>query len=547
MNDRRLLDLYDSLSVAIIVVNRKTGHLSYVNDRVYKDLGMPEGSLKNKKYTDVFWPEFIQVYLDLAERCASGKEVSTVYYWGEKVVWEQISAKVISWDSEKDSILLNITYIADAAQAQAKRELLANFDGLTGLPNGNKLEQDIAELACVEEVSLIYVQLSNIENIHDFHGWNIGDKLLLMIRDWFLETETQRAQYYKGEKGFIILERHTKPEASIERMYEIDKVFSKPWLVASNGIEQVIYCSAKIGAVFGKYVKNEMRNLLLRIMRAEPQGNLPFRIYNEEVDNCVKRQHKLKNSLTRSLINNMEGFSVNFQPIVEAKTAQWVGLEALCRWSASDGEAVAPVEFIPLVEKLGFIKKMDEWVREQAMRHCQELTLHKKQMFLDLNFSPSQTLDDEFAEALLTSVLDTGFPVGHLVLEVTESERMRFDSATLKGLELLKNKGFTFSIDDFGSGYSSIENLIKIAAATIKTDRTIIEDLESDTDRQYLIQALINLAHQLGMKMVAEGVETPAQRQLLEGYGVDYMQGYLFSKPLSAEQLAQETQRFVDA
>lgn len=543
----RLLDLYDLFSVAIIVVSRQSGKLVFLNQKVYKDMDAPEGSLLGKSYKDVFWPEFHHVYSGLVKQCEQGTEATAVYYWSEKVIWEQITAKLISWDSEDDAIMLNITNITEVAQAQAISEELAYFESVTGLPNGKKLEKDIGELVSFEQVSLLYIQFANFESINDFYGWDVGDKLLLMLKDWFLKTEKRRAHLYKGGQGFVLLGRNTTQEEAIDRMYEIERAFSSPWTVADSETEYLIFCRVKIGAVFGKYVKNEMRSLLLRTMHAEPPGHLPFHIYNEETDKRCKEENQIKSMLTRAVYNKMDGFSVHFHPIVETRSAQWVGLEALCRWAAPNGTLIPPRQFIPLLEHLGLIDRIDDWVRRQAMQHCRDLGLHTKEMFLDVNFSPVQTLDDDFAEALLTLTEETGFPVNRLVLEVTESRRMPFNEDNLKGLETLKSKGFNLSIDDFGSGYSSIENLIKIAATTIKTDKMIVENLETDVDRQFLIRALIEVAHHLNRYIIVEGVETPAQRRLLESFGADYMQGYLFSRPLTFEELAQKTSRFANA
>lgn len=543
-NSKRLVRLCDDLSVAIIVVCRTTGRLLFVNQKVYVDLDKDESYFKDKKYTDVFWPEFQRFYEDILAKCSDSKEHTMVYYWAEKEMWEQISSRCISWESYEDAILLNITNITSVIQAQAKRDLNAYFENVTGLPNGKKLEEDINEINSFEETSIIYVQLANIEDINDFYGWDAGDDLLLMIRDWLLKTKRAKTQYYKGEKGFIILGRSLPREAAIGRMHEINNRFSEPWMLTVDGTEFAVYCRVNIGAVFGKYAKGGMRSLLLRTMHVPIHGNLPFRIYDEEADKNVKNAHEFRNVITKAVLNDMEGFSVDYQPIVEAKTGRWLGLEALCRWSTPDGESVPPLIFIPVIEQLGLIGDLDQWVRHKAMQQCRELGLDEKQAFLDVNFSPVQDLDVEFVETLFRTTQELDFPVQQLILEVTESERMRFDEVNLKGLEALRRTGVVLSIDDFGSGYSSIENLIKIAAATLKTDKMIIDNLENDTYRQHLIRTLIDLAHHLDMLIIVEGVETEEQRRLLESYGVDYMQGYLFSRPLKFEQLAKESHRF---
>lgn len=575
----------DEINVAMMVIAYPSGELLCVNQQVSKDLEMSRHDLIGLNYKDFFWPEFYHVYEELAEKCQDGEDHTTVYYWSEKVIWEQISAKLISWSenclseiypeakqlidtleseqnvahNKKDAstepnsenhepvqaVLLSITNITDVAKEQSKYEKAAYFDSVTGLPNGKKLELDIAELESVNEASFLYFQITNFDDIIDLYGWDVGDQIQMLMRDWLLSTECERAQYYIGDRGFIALGKGVTKEATVARVEQILERFKYPWIVSLEGTEISLYCKIRTGAVFGEFVRKDIRALLRRMTKAHAQQGEKYVVYDEEEDRRVKARHKLNNDLVNAILKDMDGFSVVYQPIVEAKTGGWVGLEALCRWQDSSGNVVSPDKFIPAVEKLGFISELDGWVRKEAMQQYRKLGLAEKNVFLDLNFSPSQPINDSFIKSLLEDINQEDFPINNLIMEITEGEKMIFDEVNLSGLETLKRAGVTMSLDDFGTGYSSIENLIKIGAATLKTDKILIDDLVEKANRQYLIRILIDLAHHLDMNIIVEGVEHRKQHELLSEYGADYIQGFYFCKPLTPEELLSQRDNFV--
>lgn len=564
--------LCDDMNVALMVIGYPSGTFLFVNKEVCVDLGLSYNSIIGHTYQEIFWRDFLRVYEGLAEQCTDGLEHSAVYYWTERVLWEQISAKMVPWDAEnppgevsasrekpeasqqtqskqltsdKRAIVLTITNITEVARRQHEYEQAAFFDSNTELPNARRLELDIAALSSVEDVSMIYFQLGNYDDIVNLYGWSAGDYLHILIRDWLIESEINHAQFYKGDRGFILLGVGVKREDTIQRIESIIERFEHPWTVFVGENAHSLYCRIYIGGVIGEYVRQEIRTLLLRTVRMSDQTGNGYVIFDEKEDKRVKDMHRLRNELTQAIFDDMRGFSVDYQPIVEAKTGNWVGLEALCRWQAPSGDFVPPSVFIPVSEQLGFISKIDNWVRRVAMEQCAELGLHEKKMYLDVNYSPNQPINEAYVHELLTDIQETGFPAQYLILEITEAEKMPFDGNTLKYLDEIKQAGVLVSLDDFGSGYSSLENLLKTSSCTLKTNKALIERIEDDIDQQYLISVLIELAHHLDMRIIIEGVETEDQHKLIVELGADYVQGYLFSKPLTYEQLADETWRFL--
>lgn len=535
--------LLDELEVAILIVGRDDGIIRYINHRVCKDTGKSYKAIHGQHYRQLFWPEFISVYDHLLTECEDGKEHTKIYYWAEMAVWEQISARNIVWESAP-CLLMSITYITEIARSEYKFENMAYFDNLLKLPNGAKLEEDINDIANVETVGLIYIEIERFDEINNLYGWDNGDNLLKQVRDWLLSSESRRGQLYRVNNGFALLGRKVSMDEAKDRSEEILHRFQQPWALSAGGNNLMLYCTIRLGIVYGKYVKNEMRNLLLRTIRAQEKTAAGYAVYDEEADRKARQSLLRRDTFINCIFNNMKGFSVNYQPIVETATGQWVALEALCRWQMPDGEPVSPIEFIRTAEQLNLIDQVDGWVRKTAMKRCVELGLDKKNFVLDLNFSPTQKIDDAFVTRLLQLLEETQFPKNKLNLEITESAKMVFDNVNLKGLNRLKEHGIILSLDDFGTGYSSFSNLIAITAKALKTEKMFLDGIENDSYRQYLLSMLVDIAHYLDMYIVAEGVENQEQLTLLKKYGVDYAQGYLFSRPLTSEQLEKEAWRF---
>ena len=534
--------LMEEMRVAVLLIGGQDGVVRYVNNCVCRDLGKQNHELLGRHYKEFFHPEFASFYQCLAIACKDENEHTGIYYWAERALWEQVTVHQIRVDNEP-CLLLTISNVTEITLSQYMTENVAYFDNLLKLPNGAKLEEDINTLASVETVALLYITVSGLREINNLYGWHSGDNLLTQIRDWLLFSEPRSAQLYRLEDGFAIMGRCVSIEDAKERAESIERRFAQPWTLPLGSRNISLYCSIRLGIVHGKYMKNEMRNLLLRTIEAA-RDQTGYVIYDEEVDRKARWMLKIRDSLINCIHNGMKGFELHYQPIVETKTGHWIAVEALCRWTTPDGARIPPDVFIRLAEQLGLIGELDAWVRKKAMQQCVSIGLHKRDFTLDLNFSPTQKISASFVVDLCATLSQTGFPANKLNLEIVESARIPFDDENLNGLSLIGNQGIHLSLDDFGTGYSSLENLIRISAHIIKTDKLFLDDIEGNPYRQYLLQMLVELAARLNMQVVAEGVETEEQFRLLRGYGVDFIQGYLFSKPLTYAQLGENVDRF---
>ncbi|MDL2237399.1 EAL domain-containing protein [Christensenellaceae bacterium OttesenSCG-928-K19] len=534
--------LLDEINAGVLALDKITGEILFCNEHVCAALGKERDYILGKSYKQIFRPEFIPVYERLLIECENGIENSTVYYWPEKNVWEQVSVKETEYNATS-CILLTITDVSDIVRTRYKHDNLVYFDPVLHLPNGEKLEQDINELANLETVSLLFITLEQLTELYNLYGWENGDQLLISIRDWLLESETRRAQLYVIDRGFAILGRNVDMGDIKARAKEILTRFNRPWEICSDGHVISVFCPVKAGVIHGKYIKNEMRNILLRTSWMVPKYE-GFAVYDEETDGHIRRMIALRAWLVQCVNTGMQGFDVYYQPIIKLDNMKWSAVEALCRWTAPDGEAVSPIEFIHLAEQLGLIEQIDSWVRKRAMRDCVKLGLDQKDFFLSVNFSPTHKVNEKFMHGLMRNLLETGFPAKKLNLEITESAKMSFEEEDLRALKKLEDAGVMLCLDDFGTGYSSISNLVNISAQILKTEKKFIDGMVGNDYKQYLLRVLADLAAHLGMSLIVEGVETEAQLELIQGFNIDYAQGYYFSRPVPFEQLAAKTGNF---
>lgn len=537
------IKLLDQMDVSVLVLGIEDGKMLYVNQSVCKNLNRAPRTMIGRHYTELFTPEFCLCYESILEKSETQMQQSTIFYWKTHYIWEQISSSMIEWDANNPAMLLCITNITEVGRQLYTYERMAYVDALLEIPNGAMLEEDLNALESKDKVILISIDIAQFENINDLYGFSVGDALLIKVRDWLFASETRDMLLYRVNNGFVMMGFNITYEEHLKRAEEIVKRFKDVWDIEMLGTSARFYCIANVAVMRGKYVRNEMRSVLLRTAKT-PKNEAGFAIYNEETDAAAKRKLLLRQTLSLCIYQGMMGFSVVYHPIVEAHTKKWWGAEVLCRWCTPSGEVIPPSLFIELAEMMGLVDKIDEWVRQTAIKQCLDWGLGNSSFMLNINFTPLQEMDMKFAKKLVKSLEQAGYPELKVNLEMTENVKMKFSDTTIEGLQYLKEKGVLFSLDDFGTAYSSIANLLKVPASFLKTEKMFLDNLLIDEDRKYLLGVLINLAHRLNMKIISEGVETLEQYELLTKLNVDYVQGYYFSKPLTADQFEKEIWRY---
>ena len=304
--------------------------------------------------------------------------------------------------------------------------------------------------------------------------------------------------------------------------------------------EAEVFLDASVGVALNTFGADNPDDLLAHaeaaMYQAKLRGGFGAETFDEslriEVLDRMATEHSLHRALERSEL------LLHYQPVVEVRGGTTVGVEALIRWDHPDQGLVAPGRFIPVAEESGLIIPIGAWVLEEAcnqLRHWQRGTGIGGSV--EVNLSARQ-IDDPGIVATIEEILGrTGLPPGHLTLEITESALMRDAAAALVVLRALKGLGVLLAIDDFGTGYSSLSYLQRFPLDILKVDRMFVQELDSDSGGREIVSAVVSLAHALGLEVVAEGVETERQLEILQALECDFAQGFLFSRPVPATEL----------
>lgn len=536
----------DVVDVSIFCVQADNGKITNCNQRLCTELGTPADQILFRPYTEVFWPDIVRLFRRLMDECSFEKAASGVYYWAERRRWEQVSVRKVQVQGGAGIAVFSVTNITDIGRSEFEYRRRVYYDQKLGVPNGARLEKDVEALESYHDVALVHFDIDSFSTINEVYGWDTGDYLLEQIRDWLHRTAVDGCTLYRvADDEFALLLRGTTFEAARKRARAVAHRFTEPWQ-ANRGGTLPLYCTVSLGLVFGEYIGRDIRNQLFRTVHSGGKKST-ITIYDARMDKRVKHRFLIRQSLINCLQQGMEGFRLVYQPIVDPRTGVWRGAEALCRWNCPGVGWVPPTQFVADIEQLGLVDMLDSWVLETAISQCAELGLHKKEFTLDVNMSPLQMVDRKFVSSLLNILKRHAFPRDKLSLEITESSKFDFSHTNLAHLQNLRGSGIKIALDDFGTGYSSFENLMRLPAHVLKTEKSFIDHLEDDPYQQYLLRLMVDLAHTAHMQVIAEGVETPGQRDLLVDYGADYVQGYLYSRPLSAARLKTLVGRFADA
>lgn len=426
----------------------------------------------------------------------------------------------------------------------------ANYDQLTSLPNRHlfqdRLEQEAKKIDRLgSSLALFFIDLDGFKVINDTLGHSVGDSLLSeageRIRQCIRDTDT--IARLGGDEYTVILPE-LKDRAYAERVAEnIIEAMAEPFNLVNKN---VVYISASIGIAIYPEDAKDLTELMKQADQAmysvKAHGRNHFDFFALPMQLEIQDKLSLTNDLRAALANNE--LEVHYQPIVNVNTGQINKAEALLRWKHPTRGLISPVVFIPLAEESRLIIEIGEWVFQEVIRDIQ---LWNKQlgrrMQVSVNMSPVQF---EFLseERWLKTFIESALPENSLTVEITEGLLIK-DSAKVKQRLLeFRNLGIEVSIDDFGTGFSALSYLKQFDIDYLKIDRAFITNLTIDESDKALTEAIIVMAHKLGLKVVAEGVETDAQRALLTTFGCDYIQGYFYSMPVGVQAFNQVIEAF---
>ncbi len=447
--------------------------------------------------------------------------------------------------------------ITERKMDEAKILYHAHYDPLTDLPNRTLFFDRLSAALSAARgkdrlVALLFIDLDRFKVVNDSFGHIVGDRLLKMAAERLKACvrETDVVARYGGDE-FAALTEHTVARLGGDEFTIILQDIAETGdsaVVAQRVIEalsepfQLNRFEAFIGASIGittypsdgKDAITMLRNADMAMYRAKESGRNAYRFFTPEMNATAVARMDLQNDLHRALERGE--FSVVYQPILEPVTARVAGAEALIRWNHPTRGAVAPDQFIPLAEETGLIVPIGEWVLRTA---CAEASAWQKMgwpgLGISVNLSRRQLQRNLTHDDVGRVLAETGLPAHLLAFEITESLIMDDTDHALSWFKAIKDMGISLSIDDFGTGYSSLGYLKRFPVDVVKIDRSFVSDLDASDGDIALIEGIIALAHSLGLKVVAEGVETRAQLDFLRSRKCDLAQGYLFSKPLATD------------
>jgi diguanylate cyclase (GGDEF)-like protein len=418
---------------------------------------------------------------------------------------------------------------------------MAHHDALTDLPNRalfrDRLSHAMAQADRYHQrLAVLFLDLDRFKAINDTLGHNAGDQLLRIAAERLkgCVRECDTVARLGGDEFTVIVEDVEDRQAAAVVAQKIIDSFSQPFTL--HGHE--VFVTTSVGITLypddGEHLDTLLRNADAAMYRAKDCGRNNYQFYVPEMNTRARERLLLENALRRALVK--EEFILHYQPRVDLRSGNVIGAEALLRWRHPERGLMAPDEFVPLLEETGLILPVGEWVLREACRQnraWQDKGLPPVRVAV--NLSVRQFLQRDLA-ALVASVLEeTGLPPSFLELEITEELLLEHSAANAAALNRLRELGVHISIDDFGTGYSSLSYLKRLPIHTLKIDQSFVRDITLDSDGAAIVSAIIAMACNLRLNVLAEGVETEAQLAFLRAQGCNEIQGYSFSRPLDAE------------
>lgn len=525
------------------------GKLTYLTASAIKAIGSETGSFIGANLTEIFATadsdEDASTSRPLKFRLASRSPISRlnvkVVSGSDKEIWWEISATPrLDTHGNFEGFHGTARDITRSLAQSRDSERAAQYDSLTGLANrfrmARKLEQTLRTFRqSKRSCAIMLLDLDRFKKVNDTLGHPAGDELLkqVAVRIKKLVGESGEIGRLGGDEFQILLPDLDDRGELGDLSKRLVQMLSQPYSV--EGARAIIGCS--IGIAVAPYDGIEASDLVkaadLALYAAKDAGRGTYRFYSTKLSQSADFRQRIEDDLRDALAQDQ--FLIRYQPIVDAGTHKVSSLEALLRWEHPERGRVSPAEFIPVAEELGIISEVGEWVLEQV---CIQLGSCPPEVRAAVNVSPIQFASDDFYSAVDRILTKTGVDPARVELEITESVFVGDLDRTLNLFKQLKRRGVRLALDDFGTGYSSLSYLRDAPFDKLKIDQSFVRGCTvEDNNNGALVSAIVSMAQALKMETVAEGIETKDELAMVTGHGATHLQGYLFSSPISFEDL----------
>ncbi|MEE4349890.1 MAG: EAL domain-containing protein [Pacificimonas sp.] len=512
------------------------GQLTQVSRRFAEAAGAIESELRGRRLYRLFndTPERKQLVDFLARRSSFRGLIVPLTIKGKARFWS-LSARPV----EEDGVAMRgvMTDVTVAAEAEERVHRMAHFDALTDLPNRLKFtdqaEQAVAGASALNRCGLMFVDLDHFKSINDVHGHRTGDILL--------QATAKRLQSVVGDEGlvarlggdeFAVLIPEGASPQSVERLAETIAT-TVCQVVRHDGLalEPTVSIGLAIAPDDACGLKELLHNADMALYAAKQAGRNCWRRFDSEMDAAARRRRLLASEMKGALKAGQ--FQLYYQPIVDARTLDLRGFETLIRWIHPERGFISPGDFIPIAEDSGFIRELGAWVLETAMAEAATWPDH---LNVAVNVSPVQLRGNDVERVVADALAASRLTPTRLELEITESVLLERSSGAISSLKRLRTRGVRFSLDDFGTGFSSLSYLRTFPFNKVKIDRSFVSDMGDGGSCLAIIKAVLGLSRDMGMTTVAEGIELPGQLAALQQMGCHQIQGFLISKPLPVKE-----------
>lgn len=426
--------------------------------------------------------------------------------------------------------------------AVQKMKHMAYHDVLSGLPNRRLfLEQLTIAMAEAKHngcnLAVVFIDLDRFKNINDTLGHDFGDLLLKYVSKQMSQCLRKNDSISRqgGDEFTILLNGVTNNKEIIPLIQGIQSIVAEPINISGHEVHVSMSIGIAVYPKDGDNAEELLKHADMAMYSAKGAGGNGYKFYSTEMNENISRKMNLENGLRKAIENNE--FILHYQPQVNIETGKIIGVESLIRWNSLDTGVISPGEFIPLAEETKLIIPIGEWVLYQACKQAKSWhDLGHNHLKLAVNLSPLQFLHENLVDMVSKILEETGFNPYYLELEITEGVAVYDAEEAIIKMQALRDLGVRISIDDFGTGYSSLIYLKRFPINNLKIAQPFIQDIIKNYSDRSLVQSMISMAHSLGLSVIAEGVETWEQLQSLLDLHCDEVQGYIFSKPLTAEQ-----------